>query len=313
MRHGEGSNDGIKCVAFDIEIDLVFKEESWMLKFQSALLRIAGNATSNKKPRIARESDGDDEEEEGDDEEEYNNEDQKRENKEEVEVRDQRLSVVPFDNAVKIKRVFFYDYLHVSDCDGVPNSPPCDTFSDAGSMSIFEPETVTLSIEKVGQMIENPNHSFFIGKNPEVAHIKDKALSKPAEAKDENNHLYLSRYLHEGFDGINTQPSKFPWFIIHYVSHEENSIDHGALQQLFGAELAVHDRTKRYHPTVVHIEFFDLTQAKIYSPYLRNGCARVNQNDPLKIQMNLFFSDPNKAKKYLNWKEKRTRKQWDGK
>eukprot|EP01040_Poterioochromonas_malhamensis_P012130 gene12130-13263_t len=133
MRDGEGSNDGIANLNFFLILTLLIFVVVFF--FVVVLFFFIITITFSCNP----------------DEEEYNNEDQKRENKEEVEVRDQRLSVVPFDNAVKIKRVFFYDYLHVSDCDGVPNSPPCDTFSDAGSMSIFEPETVTLSIEKVGQ------------------------------------------------------------------------------------------------------------------------------------------------------------------
>ncbi len=58
--------------------------------------------------------------------------------------------------------------LHNSVRDGTPNSPPCNTFSDAGSMSIYEPETVTISFERVGQIIENYNSHVFNGsfKNP---------------------------------------------------------------------------------------------------------------------------------------------------
>jgi hypothetical protein len=309
VRDAEDSGDGIKCDAYDIDIDLVFKEESWMLKFQSALLRIAGNTTSNKKPRITEESKGAREDDSDEDEEEENDlEDQKRDNNFDIEIHDQLLSTVPLETA--IKRVFYYDYLHVARRDEAPNSPQCDTFSDAGSMSIYEPETVTLSIERVGQMIEDLSHPLFIGKNPEIAHIKDKAKSKPTEKNDENNHLYLSRPLHEAFDGINTQPSGFPWFLIHYHSHQEQFVDYGALQRIFGNDLIVNDRTKRYHLTIVHIEFYNLVQANVYLPYLRNGCRRVDPNDSLIIQMELYFSDPIKAKKYLNWKEKKTSKIW---
>lgn len=66
MRTSEGSNDGIKCNGYDIDIDLVFEERPWMLLFQTHLLKIVGNTTSNKKPGIAVESKvtGDDYEEE---------------------------------------------------------------------------------------------------------------------------------------------------------------------------------------------------------------------------------------------------------
>ncbi len=306
----EGFGDGIKtkCDSFDIDLDLVFKEESWMLRFQSALFRIAGNTTSNKKPRIAVELESKDDGESvdnEDDEDQDEDNDQKRVNNFEIEIHDQRLSCVSL--VPTIKRVFYFDYLHDRDTGESPNSPQCDTFSDAGSMSIYEPETVTVSIERVGQMIENYNNSFFNGKKPEIAHIKDKAKSNPVEKKDENNYLYLSRFLHEAFDGINTEPSNFPWFLIRYISHQEESIDHGGLQRLFGNDLMVYDRTKRYHCTVVHIEFYNSTQVDVYSQYLRDGCQRV---DTLKFQLELYFSDPVKAKKYLDWKEARTLRKW---
>jgi hypothetical protein len=72
------------------------------------------------------------------------------------------------------------------------------------------------------QILEDHTHHFFHGKNAEVAHIKDKAKCNSSEAKDLNNHLHLSRYLHEAFDGINTIPSQFPWFLVHYVSHDDD-------------------------------------------------------------------------------------------
>jgi hypothetical protein len=179
-------------------------------------------------------------------------------------------------------------------------------------VSIREPETVTISIERVGQMIENPHHIFFHQKNPEISHIKDKAKSTPKENRDENNYLYLSRFLHEAFHGINAPPTGCPRFLIHYISHQESSIDYAALQQLLGnnEDFIVYGRTKRYHLTVVQIEFADPVQANIYSFFLRNGCRRIDPNDPLRFQMDLYFSDPLKAKKYFDWKEKKTRRKW---
>lgn len=159
--------DGIKCDSFDLEIDFVFEERSWMLRFQSALLRIAGDTTSNKKPKFAAElkTSGESDEDEDDDEE------QKSEFNFDIEIQGQVLTLVPLVDTV---RVFYHEHLHNSVPDGAPNSPL------SGSMSIREPETVPMSIERVGQMIENPHHIFFHQKNLKSRSLKTKERTRIA-------------------------------------------------------------------------------------------------------------------------------------
>jgi hypothetical protein len=274
-----------------------------MLQFQSALLKMAGNTRAIKKPWIVLESE---KEIGGDDDEE---EDQNGA-RNEVQIHEEELSYVT--HTPEIKRVFhFYYDTMLNETEGDANSPQCDALSDVGSMSMYEPDTVTISVERVGQMIENHAHIFFQGKNPEAAHIKDKPHCTTIEKNDENNFLFMSRFLHEAYDGINTQPSGFPWFLIHYDSHSEQPYGYAALQRQFGESLHVYDRTKQYYRTLVHIVFYDVDQATLYSTFLRDGCSRVDASSPLQLKMELFFSDPVKAKKYFDWKEKRTRKKWD--
>lgn len=300
VRDGEGFSDGIICQNFDIEVSLVFEEKSHMLWFQSALLLQIAQTTSSKRPRYASEAKLPSENEDDDDEENGDREVL------EIEIADETLSAAP--PMIALKRVFRFHYMHIA--GETLNSPLCNTFSDAGTMSNYEPETVPLSLEMVGQMIENCNHEFFVGKNPEVAHIKDKAKCSSSEEKDENNYLYLSRHVREAFDGINTVPTKFPWFLIHYVSHDNQQVDFGALRLIFGNDLPASDRTRKYQRTIVHIEFYNVVQAHNYSKYLRNNCHRVEASSDFKWEMELFFPDASKAKKYLDWKEKKTREIW---
>lgn len=133
-RHVEvdGVPDGISTDGFDIKVRLVFKEESMMFKFQSALLWQVASTTGNKRPRYhtltanAKDTHSDDE----------------YDALQEVTIDAEEHFPTLYCSAEPLKRVFRYFYSHDDE-----NSPPCDTFSDARSMSIFsgEPETVTIT------------------------------------------------------------------------------------------------------------------------------------------------------------------------
>ena len=111
--------------------------------------------------------------------------------------------------------------------------------------------------------------------------------------------------MHEAFDGVNTVAAKFPWFLIHYVTHDIQQVDFGALRQIFGNDLPASDRTRKYHRTIVHIEFYNVPQAHYYSKYLRDSCRRVEANSDLKWEMELFFRDASKTKMYFDWKKRK--------
>jgi hypothetical protein len=300
LARSDVASDGIHTNHYDIDISLVFKQESDMLRFESALLEQVSRTNPNKRPRIIETKTDD---KSSDDTKEI----------EELEVLEvavcrKSLSTVPLTD--KLNRIFHWEYSHDNELQ-TDNSPPCDLFSDAGSLSIYEPETVPITLETAVQMLENPTSEFFIDKNPEKAHIKDKAKSSADEEKDENNLLYLSRYVHEAFDGINTKPKNFPWFVVHYVTHDASSVDFGALRRLFEQNLQAGNPAKRYHRVEVQIEFYSDQKATQYSKYLRIGSHRVIPNDIKTWKLDLYFADPPKAKEYFDWKEKRTRKVWE--
>jgi len=293
VRVGDGYGDGIlDGEGFEIRIKLVFKEESWMLKFQSAILSLVAYTSSSKKPKYAEEL--------------KNSGDDTTESLYEVLISDEAIESFPQTLALPLKRVVKYDYQHFYDVNKTNNSPDCDIFADSVSMSSLFVETVSItSAERRIQMIENYSHEFFHGKNAEVAHIKDKAKCSSYEEKDVNNQLYLSRHVHEAFDGINTVPTKTPWFAIHVLSYDENKVDCPKI----GPDAIVESPFIKRQRCNVLICFYNESYAADYAKYLRNDSTQL---DATTYCMDLYFEDAKKAKYYFDWKEKKTRLKWEG-
>jgi hypothetical protein len=277
-------SDGIFPDEKNIKISLIFKQETMMNRFQSTLLQQITAVSGKKRP--------------------YSNEvNQNLENADynDIYIQQEAFTHVPYQPDMSLKRVYRYEYKHEGE------SPPCDTFSDTNSFSILSAEVVSIvEAETRVQMLENHTHSFFIGKNPEIAHIKDKAKSSPSERKDSNNRLHLSRFLHEHFDGINSIPTNTPSFKVHYVSHEVTKVDCPIIGN--GATIAF-PHIKR-HRTLVHIIFYNYEKRNLLQQFFRDGLKIVNDHD-LTLEMDLYFADANSAKIYLDWKEKKTQGFWD--
>lgn len=293
------TTDGIAVSGKDVVVQLVFKTEVSMLNFESAILLQCASTTANKKPKY--EADQVVAEPSGDNEEEL------EPNLFEVCIADlTRFAVASSASDAELVRIYRYGYAHEADEEGAYNSLPCNTFSDAHSMGIYgEQETVTIvEAETRVQMLENHTHYFFHGKNAEVAHIKDKAKCKSyAEANDLNNRLHLSRHLHEAFDGINTVPTNFPWFLVHYVSHDEEQVDCPKI----GDDAVIAFPFKKRYRTIVHVVFYDENKKNDYVELLRTN---MHQIDLKTYELELYFEDAEKAKKYLVWKEDKTRTRW---
>lgn len=120
-------------------------------------------------------------------------------------VSDEMLSRVYFHQ--NLVRIFVDDY---------------DTEGD--TLSIFDGEVAnSKEAEVVVQMIENPGGFLLFGQVPELCHIKDKAFCNKftKESIDPNNHIFMSRHLHQHFAGTETIPKNTPSFLIRYLSHED--------------------------------------------------------------------------------------------
>jgi hypothetical protein len=295
----KNTKDGITVRGKDVVVQLVFQERVWMLQFESAILCQCASTTADKKPKyeaveVVAKPSGDNEEEE-------------EPNLFEVCIAD--LTWFEFASSASdadLVRIFRYSYVHETDEQSSYNSLPCNTVSDAHSMSLYDdPETVTIvEAETRVQMLEDHTHRFFHGKNAEVAHIKDKASCDSAEAKDINNRLHMSRHLHEAFDGINTVPKKFPWFLVRYVSHDEVKVDCPKI----GNDAVVAFPFRKRNRTIVHVEFNNECSENDYVELLRNNMDKV---DHKTYELELYFEDAVKAKKYLDWKVEKTLARWN--
>jgi len=274
----------------------VFKEEARMYQFQSALLGLVASLSSTKRPYRSisvTEAANDAAATKAEDGEHHDATDDG------IFIENETYgSASEIVSLESLERVMRYMYKRAEG----EQSLECDQFSDS---SIFSAENVNiLEAETRVQMLENQDHVFFKDKNPEVAHIKDKAVCPPKEAKDPNNHLHLSRFIHEHFDGINMIPMRTPSFAVHYVSHDDVKVDCPIIGE--GAHL-VSPRTKR-HRVVVGVEFFDEAKKINLMPFFRDGGRWVPEK--LTYELELFFEDALLAKRYLDWKVKKTLDIW---
>ena len=273
--HLTSSVNGIGIEGLDIVVDVCFKDEPGLLDFQGALINQCG-----RKRRL------------DDNDEPYS------------------YSII---NEV-ISRLYFYqnlvrilgnDYMHhhADNDDDANNSPLCD--SEGDSLSIYSAELANIYEAEVRvQMLENHNAYHLFGQDPEVCHIKDKASCNKSkkEATDTNNHLYMSRLLHQHFDGIETTPKKTPSFIVRYLSHEDALVD----CPIWDNAHVLNPAVKRQKVTV-EIVFRDKAYCDNLQIYLRNGSIRTGD---CVFRMDLYFEDANKARKYLLWKAAMSLRKW---
>jgi hypothetical protein len=204
-----------------------------------------------------------------------------------------------------LTRIFSEDYQHFDDADDSNNSPPCDT--DADSIGFFSAEVVNITEAEVRvQMIENHKSSLCYGQSPEVAHIKDKCACnlKAGEARDINNHLHMTAHMHLHFDGIETIPIETPSFIVRYIDHDVTLVD----CPVIGEDAVVVNPSKKRQRVTVHVIFRDEGYANNLAVYLRDDCTKVNNRT---FEMDLYFEDAQKARGYLHWKEKKSLEKWN--
>lgn len=280
-------NDGIVCDGLNIQVCLFFKDENKMYEFQSSLLYNLAMLSGTKRPLRS--------DNENPDETAIN-----------ILIQNENLVTVNADPDWVLQRVFRYDCIQQPTTGGQFNCDPCDTFSDAHSMSIFSAEFANITEAEIRvQMLENYNHDFFRDKYPEVAHIKGKAFSSANERKDPNNKLYLSRFIHEHFHGINSIPKRFPSFKLHYVRHDLNKVD----CPLFGTDSVVMNPLIKRHRTIVHVIFHSERRRDYLLKYFRDGLVRVD-GENLTYELELYFEDATVTKGYLDWKENQTQQRW---
>jgi hypothetical protein len=135
----------------------------------------------------------------------------------------QRTEQISIANTVQ--RVFKHQYQYDSTGNDPDNSAEYYGYSDVASLFSAFGEYVNITDPEVRvQMIEDPRSVYWNNISPEAAHIKDKAKCAKNDKNDPNNFIYMSRFLHCYFDGLNVKPSKFPAMKIQYVRHDEEMV-----------------------------------------------------------------------------------------
>ena len=178
-------------------------------------------------------------------------------------------------------------------------SPPFSVGEHSGSLSdVSSNNTEHCKNPKTNpeislQMIEPINSVQFISQIAESCHLIPKV-------SDPNNFLYLSRFMHQHFDGINTPLIGVPTILVHYVTHndyrEQTVIGHISAYrttvQIFAREENTLDTFLRYN-------------------LLMTGGTIATVENKKAYQIDLFFDNGDNASRFLIAKELETLKIWE--
>lgn len=203
--------DGIIKDGKDINVSLIFLTLDNCGRFQSAILDMVSEAAGHKRPLIEVED---------------------VVAPHDVILRSEHTETVLIAGSTtkELDRVFRYCYAHDDTTEDIDNSAECDGFSDVASLKsgFGEPANIA-DPEVVMGMIEDPHSDYWASTSPEKAYIKDKAKCSISEKNDPNNAIYMSRFLHCYFDGLNSKPPGFPQMKIRYISHSPTPVECSAI------------------------------------------------------------------------------------
>lgn len=121
-------------------------------------------------------------------------------------------------------------------------------------------------------MIEDPRSAYWESISPEAARIKNKVKCNNNDKDDPKNFIYMSRLLHDFFDGLNAKPPRFPTIKIRYNRHDKEKVPCPSIGNE-PVELGMPLRQR----VVVHIIF---KNADVYSFLMRfiRGGTEINAN-----------------------------------
>lgn len=190
---------------------------------------------------------------------------------------------------VNLRRLFSHEYMKLHD-DSTP-SEDCDGMSETNDSyvsSVYLTETVKL------QLLDKLESTIMYKSKPEKCHLKSKSKF-PNDALNPNNILYMSRFLHEHFDGIN-KVNNCPTFIIKYMSYHEQALQ----MVLDGRDVVVYETTVRVIFKTVDDK---ATLCVFFRPY-----SVVND---VNIELTLYFENPNQFKRFCDYKELMTMRLWE--
>lgn len=188
-----------------------------------------------------------------------------------------------------MSRVFEGDYQPLTD-ENVTPSEDCDGLSDMGGSyvsTVYFDEAVEL------KLLDNPNSTAMYMKKPEKCHLMSQSTHKQYRL-NQNNILYMSRFLHEYFDGISTIDN-VPLFLLKYINHNDQSIK----KFINGSDIYVYE-------TTVRAIFKTEEDKNTLCPYFRNYTVISK----IEIEFMLYFENASEFLSFCSEKEKQTREKW---
>jgi hypothetical protein len=198
--------------------------------------------------------------------------------------------VIGVGTEVHLTRIFGNQYVKLDEDDKQSLSEDCDGESEMRESYI---STVYLSETVKLQLLDNPNSLAMYRTKPEKCHLKSQS-KYPQYATNPNNIIFMSRFLHEHFDGIN-KINNVPTFLIKYMNHNAASMT----MVLDGKDVVVYE-------TVVRIVFKTIDDKHALCPFFRPYTV-VND---VNIELNLYFEDPKQFQVFCNDKELITVRMW---
>jgi hypothetical protein len=207
-----------------------------------------------------------------------------------------------------LKRVFYNDYQPITD-DHDPNrsddhdpnrsddhdpnrSTPSDAASDFTDSSYVS--AVFMSDEVRLRLVDLETSMFMFRKKPEKCHLKS-PTKYPDLKNDPNNIVYLSRQLHEYFDGI-SQQTGVPAFTLNYVRHDPQVV----------TRVCDDNNTLHVYETTVSVVFRTELDKTCLSPYFKDH----RDVTVMHIEFCLYFEDPVAFEEYATFKALDTGRKW---
>lgn len=256
--------DGIYYVnrSPDLLFQLIFKEESEAEDFETKVVRLTQNFRKRK-----TDSDID------------------------ISVELQQPSIVKIVIGSDLIRVKSEDCIALEGDAG--GSPPYDLCSDSVASAVNLTEDTKL------RLVDREDSTMLFLQNPERCHLISQRKF-PEEKDNPNNIVFMSRYLHQHFDAIDSSEG-IPTFYLSYEGHHEVSM------QGF-----VRGKPCQVYETTVHAVFKDELARNTLGPYFKaHSVPQVNSvSQDNRIEFVLYFPSPTEFQAFAQLKADVTLAQW---
>ena len=192
--------------------------------------------------------------------------------------------IVIENNSAKLSRI---KKTHYTKIDGTDVSPDFDAWSYTTSVI-----AVDINDETRLRLVDREDSIQFYHQKPESCHIISRKFKE--SANDPNNIVYMSRFLHQQYDVIDsTEPVS--QFYLKYI-RQDASPQRGI----------VNKKTCDVYATTVHVVFIEEETKKNLSPFFK----RFTNVSLDTIEITLSFPDPLKFKEYSDKRMQSTLDSW---